>query len=427
MASSHAELQSVQEELTALVAAITIVQGRLTDVMRRSLDEARSVQERMEELERDGEAMTRELQDIWAFNQELQDAAANRANPAETEKAVDARNAAIRKLHRARKVIHDLMEERETGLDVEYAAIIRGAQGGETSGFHHPASPSPPERERSNRSHSGSDQTVRQDNASVDIQENPSAAVAGQENAEELQTRSVGRLSNGIVTGAPNGETMLTQSPETITTSSSSSNPELWSIHYSQRPPSAALALGPMAWDLLAAKLRLSDEVMDSLKKLEKIQQHGPRIQILGNIIFVYDTITLNSPLASYLIEWGSGRIIEKVQRYVNATGDTAYHTFLFPVKMGGWFYVGKMTWTVANVWSIWPTLSARSKAKLTAKLRDRCGKRVEKDEIMRMMDEGGLQQLCFELTAGSTTRAESRAFATEMGFVPGGTTEVEA
>jgi hypothetical protein len=80
-------------------------------VIRRSLDDARSVQERIEELETDGQAMTRELNGVWALNQELQEAA-SRGNTAEAERAVDARNAAIRKLHRARKVIHDLMEER---------------------------------------------------------------------------------------------------------------------------------------------------------------------------------------------------------------------------------------------------------------------------------------------------------------------------
>jgi hypothetical protein len=50
----------------------------------------------------------------------------------------------------------------------------------------------------------------------------------------------------------------------------------------------------------------------------------------------------------------------------------------------------------------------------------------VGKDEIVRLMDEGELQQLCFELTAGSTTRAASREFAMEMGFVLGNIAEIE-
>jgi uncharacterized protein (DUF3084 family) len=71
--------------------------------MRRSEDEARTVQERMAEMESDREAMNRELDGLWALNQELQEAT-NNINP-ETERAVDARNAALRKLHHARKII----------------------------------------------------------------------------------------------------------------------------------------------------------------------------------------------------------------------------------------------------------------------------------------------------------------------------------
>jgi hypothetical protein len=54
--------------------------------------------------------MDRELNGLWELNQELQEAA-GKGNP-QTERAVDARNAALRKLHHARKVIRDLLEER---------------------------------------------------------------------------------------------------------------------------------------------------------------------------------------------------------------------------------------------------------------------------------------------------------------------------
>lgn len=80
-------------------------------MIRGSLDETRLVKERIEELETNGQVMTRELNSVWALNEELQEAA-NKGYSVEMERAVDARNAAIRKLHRARKVIHDFMEER---------------------------------------------------------------------------------------------------------------------------------------------------------------------------------------------------------------------------------------------------------------------------------------------------------------------------
>jgi hypothetical protein len=91
-------------------------------------------------------------------------------------------------------------------------------------------------------------------------------AVAGQENAGEVQNRG---LTNGIVTGAPNDEPVLAQYPETIVTvagnSSVSSSSERWAIHYSQRPKSAGLVCGPISWDVLAQKVRLSDEVVSNL------------------------------------------------------------------------------------------------------------------------------------------------------------------
>jgi hypothetical protein len=58
--------------------------------------------------------MTRELEGVWALNAELQEAV-NRANP-ETQRAIDARNAAIRKLHRTRKVMRDLLDERRVNF-----------------------------------------------------------------------------------------------------------------------------------------------------------------------------------------------------------------------------------------------------------------------------------------------------------------------
>jgi hypothetical protein len=60
-----------------------------------------------------------------------------------------------------------------------------------------------------------------------------------------------------------------------------------------------------------------------------------------------------------------------------------------------------------------------QSRAKLTAKLRDRSGGNVKKEEIIRLIEEGSLQQICFEIS-GNTTMAASRAFATKMGFKMG-------
>jgi hypothetical protein len=183
-----------------------------------------------------------------------------------------------------------------------------------------------------------------------------------------------------------------------------------------------------MSWGGLAERLSLPEKTIDSLKRLAEVQDHGLRLQRKDEIAFVYDPIILEGPLATYLIEWGPKRINDKARRYVTSgTVDLAYHTLLFPVKTSGWFYVGRMNWTPVNMSSIWPTLSARSKAALVSKLRRRCGGKVEKEEIVRMMEEETLHQLCFELTAGSSSHEASRAFAMEMGYNAPQTTEAEA
>lgn len=68
----------------------------------------------MADLETDKQDMSRELEGLWELNQELQETA-NSMQP-QTERAVDARNAALRKLHHARKVIRDLLDERRVNF-----------------------------------------------------------------------------------------------------------------------------------------------------------------------------------------------------------------------------------------------------------------------------------------------------------------------
>lgn len=60
--------------------------------------------------------MDRELKGVWSLNQELQKSTST--HDPELRKAVDARNAAIRKTHHAWKVIRDLMEEKGVNIFV---------------------------------------------------------------------------------------------------------------------------------------------------------------------------------------------------------------------------------------------------------------------------------------------------------------------
>lgn len=70
--------------------------------------------EQMAALESDCYDLRHELDRVWAENEEIQlrEQAAIAKNNPETQKAIEARNAALKKLHRTRKVVYDLLVER---------------------------------------------------------------------------------------------------------------------------------------------------------------------------------------------------------------------------------------------------------------------------------------------------------------------------
>jgi len=70
----------------------------------------------MNELEAGSQEMSRELNGLWELNQELQEVA-SKGNP-ETDRAIEAKNVALRKLRHARKVIRDLLDERRVNCFV---------------------------------------------------------------------------------------------------------------------------------------------------------------------------------------------------------------------------------------------------------------------------------------------------------------------
>jgi len=281
----------------------------------------------------------------------------------------------------------------------------------------------------SNKSKSSSEDTVRPqredavNNATADVRRNSPKRVTRQEIPGESQARTFRRSGSGGKSPKDRESGSFGSAGPTageIITSSSSSDQGQWRIYYSRPPLSAAIASGPMSWADLARRLSLDDETMASLQRLTTIDKHGLRIQIMGDLAFIYDAIILEGPSATCLIDWGrKNRNIGAVKyitrgRMVNPV----FHTFFFPVKMDCWYYFGAMTWNTIEQRSMWPALSIKSKAKLTAKLNDRCGGNLRKDEIIRLIEQGTLQQICFEIS-GHSTQAVSRSFALKMGFDP--------
>lgn len=417
-------LAELQDELKDIATAVSRIHERLTNVIRSSEVEAGSLQERITELETDKEDMSRELAGIWKLNQALQER--DGIKP-ETERV----NATLRsKLHHVRTVLMKirLLTEKE-GLSPIYSVV--SLEEAEAAMLSIESFGSLPEGSNNRRKKSSSEHTVRQQridavtvlNTTTDVPINSRDFDGKPETSGRLQGRTLG-CSGGGSKGSPKARESGSLASTNMTTrkgaaSSSSSDQGPWRIHYSGPPLSTAIACGPMSWADLAKKLRLGDEKITSLQTLAKIEEHGLRIQIMDELAFVYDPIVLEGLSTSCLIDWGQKSRNLAAVKYVTK-GNHVFHTFFFPVKKNAWYYFGAMTWTPVKQRSMWSTLGTKSKTKLAAKLKDRCGGRLRKKEIGLLVEEGeSLEQICFEIS-GDSTKAASRSFASgTLGFEP--------
>ena len=234
----------------------------------------------MADLETDKQDMSRELEGLWELNQELQETA-NSMQP-QTERAVDARNAALRKLHHARKVIRDLLDERrvckffifyiflfckpgpmkqnlcmQIGLVAEYEgwpSPISNVEGREAERLHVELLGSLLEGD-SDSSKSSSEDTVRAPSVVADIPEISREEVVVMPSSKGGETSASGReLGSSGQAGRIK-----------TTATSTSSDPGPWRIHYSRPPLSIAIACGPMPWSDLARRLSLDDAMVSGV------------------------------------------------------------------------------------------------------------------------------------------------------------------
>jgi hypothetical protein len=305
----HTELQSTQDEvirshslndflsnwgvlqLSDISKIVLGIRDRLTDIINRSGDEARSLQERMDELETNSQRMKRELDGLWELNQELQ-AAESTGNQA-TDRAVDDRDVALRKLRHARKFIRDLLDDSrvnrffffgildwiysrsnnscmQNGLAAEYERLspisgilqLREREAGTLL----IASPNSLLRgANSDTSKSSSEDTVHPKRISVvqDTRRNSPNVSTSRESPGGSNTRGKGEGTPKNREGGPSSSAGA--ATETGGTSSTSSEQTQWKLHYSRPPLSSVITCGPMSWTNLARRLSLDDEIVSGI------------------------------------------------------------------------------------------------------------------------------------------------------------------
>jgi len=415
------DLQALRDELTGVTATLGCVHERLTEITRRLEEECVAYRAKIVALEAQNREILTAAKWLRVQNIEMERLVGQRKP--EIDRAIEARDAAFRKLHHSRKVIRDLLEESKMGF------LSQGDSKAFRTCYHHTQAREQAENFiKSDRAVQGedntlsdldSDDTVRlKRDMGIDLAnhdgENQTSLLIGPSNHEQRRSEGIER-NNLEASPKPDSKKSLS-----LHSRASSSDHEVWTIQYSKPPSSTELTFGPLTWDTLPVRLGLDKETMDSLEALGSSTEHCLRLHLTRDMAFLYDPIFLESPSASYIIDWGRKMINQKMEMHLNQGVNPVFHTFVFPKKKdcGEWFYVGAHTWIVAEVWKVWPTLSPRSKQDMTKKLMGRCNGNFDESAIAKMLDDGTFEQFCVHISATSH-RDESRNFAWKIGYRP--------
>ncbi|KAH9071561.1 hypothetical protein EDB83DRAFT_2364678 [Lactarius deliciosus] len=183
-----------------------------------------------------------------------------------------------------------------------------------------------------------------------------------------------------------------------------------WRLHFAKPPTTAeAVAIKPVPTAVLVEKLELDE---DSRRAIDEWVQKKilPReilsllpagsfrlyIQEVFGLAFLYDPILLESPEATYVVEWSEATGAGTTKTYINNAKEkhAEMHTFIYAPRKSGWQYLGQQRWNVADIKSIWNSLVSPAQRALAA----RRSQDADIAEIARGLKKGQLEQLTVEL-----------------------------
>ncbi|KAI9447694.1 hypothetical protein H4582DRAFT_1895690 [Lactarius indigo] len=179
----------------------------------------------------------------------------------------------------------------------------------------------------------------------------------------------------------------------------SSRIPKKWRLHFAKPPTTAeAMAIKPVPTAVLAEKLELDEEARRAIDDLPLLPAGSFRlyIQEVFGLAFLYDPILLESPEATYVVEWSETAGAGTTKTYINKAKEkhTEMHTFIYAPRKNGWLYLGQQRWNVADIKSIWNSLVSPAQRALAA----RRSQDADIAEIARGLKKGQLEQLTVEL-----------------------------
>ncbi|KAF8640019.1 hypothetical protein AX17_001263 [Amanita inopinata Kibby_2008] len=428
---------NTRDEIISISRALLQVHDRLLELAKTSEE---IEEEKLTQLEEDNARLWDDLRLSKALSIELERKA--KSPHPEVEKALQARDAAQQKLRRARRVIKDLVEEREREkmqpgvLQVEgnELRLLSPLPSNITFSSLHEIS-SPGSSTTSPKSSSaGSERTIRGETGRggrIDTQTvtsthtSPKSVYASPSGASprseqrRLQSASPGRSARLDVDGSSDKQaegpsSIMSAVPDTpLTQHIAEEEMKKQLIYYGRPPRSASLCRGPLSWNDLQRIFGLSEDMILTLRGLESAPNLCLRVHILKDAAFVYDPIFLDLETRTFLVDWGRKEDNERIANFIKrSTRKPIYNTFVFPKNKGSWFYIGGHTWTVSENEAVWPTLGPSSQGKLISKLSDRCDGAGDGARVGEMLETTQVEQICIHL---SDHPQLSQAYATRM------------
>jgi hypothetical protein len=172
-----------------------------------------------------------------------------------------------------------------------------------------------------------------------------------------------------------------------------------WRLHFAKPPTGAeAMAIKPVSTAALAEKLELDGETRRSIDDLSLLPAGSFRLYIHDafGLAFLYDPILLESPEATYVVEWSEATGARTTRTYITEAKEkhTELHTFIYAPRKNGWQYLGQQRWNLVDIRSIWHSLIVPAQRALAA----RRSQDADIAEIARGLKKGQLEQLTVEL-----------------------------
>ncbi|THV07222.1 hypothetical protein K435DRAFT_833591 [Dendrothele bispora CBS 962.96] len=427
----------MSDEISDVTEILTELQSRFASLQQKFDQETLFLRNRIKELENERDELINANR--WLEHQiESLESRVENFKP-DLHNAIDAREAAINKLRRTRKVLRDVINEFEEKFDAHPESLTQWEQEQPELEVDRPQQPS--YYANSNRSAHHSSH-VDDDVRSTGSRNSQSSLAAPSQRASRASAISIAESmspprehtqdeeeGNISITGSL--PTDLVPQPKSypirrVSASGVTEDYDNWRVQFANPPASSRVKSGPISWKDLKnpEKFDFDEQTISALENVSRNTQLELCVHIARNFAFVRDPTFLEDKRgkASYLLDWGSKEGNRHIKQYITTSGkayDSVFHTFVFITdvkEQGRWYYLGAQKWQVTDIDKIWNVLALGSRGAVLDKLIKRSRGNVERHAISKALDGGELAQISVHLTGDSYVEI-SRTQCLKMGY----------